>query len=322
MFIEGDLGAHGRAPARHLAGPRARGGRHRRRTDPRSPRQITSGVVYRFLHRPVSAPRVRLFVDAALRRHEVENVERTLEQTRPDFSRLEAAKAKSSAGQHAARAMPGIVAARGRRGRRRRLVRDVVRRDSGRATARHRGAVVSAPAEAPRPKPGGRRAAPPAARKKRRAAAPQPAPVRPSPRRRRRPLRRRPRRIRARAPAPRGSVAGRRAGARRGRAAHAAARPRPPTNNACASNSRRPKPPCSAASSPRRRDETPWTLFRGALELDPGNTLAKAGLVRVADRLLSAAERALTGGQRRRRAEDGGRRRDRSRPPPRVAPSS
>ena len=54
--------------------------------------QITSGVVYRFLHRPVSAPRVRLFVEAALRRHEVENVERTLEQQRPDFSRLEAAK--------------------------------------------------------------------------------------------------------------------------------------------------------------------------------------------------------------------------------------
>ena len=49
--------------------------------------QITSGVVYRFLHRPVSAPRVRLFVEAALRRHEVENVERTLEQVRPDFSR-------------------------------------------------------------------------------------------------------------------------------------------------------------------------------------------------------------------------------------------
>ena len=54
--------------------------------------QITSGVVYRFLHRPVSAPRVRLFVEAALRRHEVENVERTLEQVRPDFSRLETSK--------------------------------------------------------------------------------------------------------------------------------------------------------------------------------------------------------------------------------------
>src|SRR3982751_3706282 len=55
--------------------------------------QITSGVVYRFLHRPVSAPRVRLFVEAALRRHEVENVERTLEQQVPDFSRMEAARA-------------------------------------------------------------------------------------------------------------------------------------------------------------------------------------------------------------------------------------
>ena len=37
-------------------------------------------------------------------------------------------------------------------------------------------------------------------------------------------------------------------------------------------------------------------LFRGALELDPSNTLAKAGLIRVADRLLSAAERAITAG--------------------------
>src|SRR5262245_26964291 len=59
--------------------------------------QITSGVVYRFLHRPVSAPRVRLFVEAALRRHEVENVERTLEQVRPDFPRVEAPKAESAA---------------------------------------------------------------------------------------------------------------------------------------------------------------------------------------------------------------------------------
>jgi TonB family protein len=37
-------------------------------------------------------------------------------------------------------------------------------------------------------------------------------------------------------------------------------------------------------------------LFRAVLELDPGNALAKGGLVRVSDRLLSAAERALTGG--------------------------
>src|SRR3954468_12337136 len=71
--------------------------------------QITSGVVYRFLHRPVSAPRVRLFVEAALRRHEVENVERTLEQQRPDFSRLEAAKAGRRRRNSAV--IPGAIAA-------------------------------------------------------------------------------------------------------------------------------------------------------------------------------------------------------------------
>src|SRR3954471_18326726 len=73
--------------------------------------QITSGVVYRFLHRPVSAPRVRLFVEAALRRHEVENVERTLEQTRPDFSRMEkAARARSGGGPSPIRAvLPGVI---------------------------------------------------------------------------------------------------------------------------------------------------------------------------------------------------------------------
>ena len=38
---------------------------------------------------------MRLFVEAALRRHEVENVEQTLEQVRPDFSRLEAPKSET-----------------------------------------------------------------------------------------------------------------------------------------------------------------------------------------------------------------------------------
>jgi TonB family protein len=37
--------------------------------------QITSGTVYRFLHKPVSEQRVRLFVDAAWRRHSEEPVE-------------------------------------------------------------------------------------------------------------------------------------------------------------------------------------------------------------------------------------------------------
>ena len=69
--------------------------------------QITSGVVYRFLHRPVSAPRVRLFVEAALRRHEVENVERTLEQMRPDFSRLEARQDRRAARPEPSRLLHG-----------------------------------------------------------------------------------------------------------------------------------------------------------------------------------------------------------------------
>ena len=71
-------------------------------------RQITSGVVYRFLHRPVSAPRVRLFVEAALRRHEVENVERTLEQVAPGFLALRSAEVRCAA-------RPRAVAPRARR---------------------------------------------------------------------------------------------------------------------------------------------------------------------------------------------------------------
>jgi protein TonB len=35
--------------------------------------QIAAGTIYRFLHKPVSAQRVRLFVDAAWRRHDVEH---------------------------------------------------------------------------------------------------------------------------------------------------------------------------------------------------------------------------------------------------------
>ncbi|HZO24116.1 MAG TPA: TonB family protein [Steroidobacteraceae bacterium] len=38
-------------------------------------RQITNGTVYRFLHKPVSEPRVKLFVEAAWRRHSAEQAE-------------------------------------------------------------------------------------------------------------------------------------------------------------------------------------------------------------------------------------------------------
>ena len=90
-----------RATARHLERPGA-GGRGTAEEQSKVASQITSGVVYRFLHRPVSAPRVRLFVEAALRRHEVENDERTLEQVRPDFSRLEASRSDAPRGSSSA----------------------------------------------------------------------------------------------------------------------------------------------------------------------------------------------------------------------------
>ena len=167
----------------------------------------------------------------------------------------------------------------------------------GRSRGRHRRAVVSTAGRvAASPNPN-RRRPPRQGCRASEAAAPPPAAAPASPRRRRRP------------PAAADDVGPRPAAPRprhrpwcrcprkSRRALRRRRRPRPhTTNSACASNSRRPKAHCSAASSPRRRTATPSTLFRGALELDPGNTLAKAGLVRVADRLLSAAERALTAG--------------------------
>src|SRR4249920_3116527 len=42
-----------------------------------------------------------MFVEAALRRHEVENVERTLEQQRPDFSRIAASSSGAARGKGA-----------------------------------------------------------------------------------------------------------------------------------------------------------------------------------------------------------------------------
>ncbi len=46
--------------------------------------QIAQGTVYRFLHKPVSAQRVKLFVDAAWRRHDVEHATGTFAALRPD----------------------------------------------------------------------------------------------------------------------------------------------------------------------------------------------------------------------------------------------
>ncbi len=51
--------------------------------------QIAQGTVYRFLHKPVSAQRVKLFVDAAWRRHDVEHATGTFAALQPDASSSE-----------------------------------------------------------------------------------------------------------------------------------------------------------------------------------------------------------------------------------------
>jgi TonB family protein len=266
--------------------------------------QITSGVVYRFLHRPVSAPRVRLFVDAALRRHEVENVERTLEQTRPDFSRMEKAakaKAKSGDGSPLRALLPGIIGA-------------VViaagagiwfalsSRDGKEAAAAPDTQVVSRAADSTPTAPEPSMASVP---EQKAAELPPPALAAPAP-------------VEAAQAAPPEVT--------------------PPAAQPSVSESLRPAVSQPAASRPAvmqaPEEVAPSTtpqpvltfeerldaqlkqaeaalqrgelasppgrnaveLFRGALELDPSNVLAKGGLIRVADRLLTAAERALTSG--------------------------
>jgi len=260
--------------------------------------QITSGVVYRFLHRPVSAPRVRLFVEAALRRHEVENVERTLEQARPDFSRMEASKPKSDTpfggGGKGRSAVPmfGLVGA---------AVLAAIAggwywMSSRDASGTPATTLVSAP-EAPAAEPAApavAQAPPPVAEPR-----PEPAPVAtqaapPQPETRT-------------VAAPSAAAAETVAAAQRLRqaASQPITLPEESTNPDAPvlTREQRLKELLTQAESALQRGElaspagrNAVELFRGALDLDPGNTLAKAGLVRVADRLLSAAERALTAG--------------------------
>lgn len=265
--------------------------------------QITSGVVYRFLHRPVSAPRVRLFVDAALRRHEVENVERTLEQVRPDFSKLEkAAKAKSSSGGPSAirAVLPGIIGAA------------VVIAGVGFWFARSSGdgekaapvadpsaQIVSQPAETPAVDSAPAETAPVAAATPEPALS-EPAPTTPEP-----------------APVAAAPVAEPPAAAQednvRDRLRPAASTPAvvqapeevaplTPQQPVLTFQERLDAQLAQAESALQRGElasppgRNAVDLFKGALELDPSNALAKGGLVRVADRLLTAAERALTAG--------------------------
>jgi TonB family protein len=262
--------------------------------------QITSGVVYRFLHRPVSAPRVRLFVEAALRRHEVENVERTLEFVRPDFSAMEEAKPREARGGRIP--LAGIATA------------VVALAGAGAWFALSSGSDESATAQVVS-STDERTAAPPATAP---ASAPVAAPEVPAPED-----------LPAVTPEPQSSVP---APSAESAPAHAVAVAAEKPEQTVAERSmdapgasviRLPAETAAQTSTPapaltheqRLRDQLAQAeaalqrgelaappgrnaveLFRGALELDPTNTLAKAGLVRVADRLLSAAERALTAG--------------------------
>ena len=257
--------------------------------------QITSGVVYRFLHRPVSAPRVRLFVDAALRRHEVENVERTLEQTRPDFSRMEkAAKPKSSGSSPIRAVLPGLIGAAI-------VVAGAVfwfarsSGDSPDATPAPVAQVVSPAAESAPAEPAPAEPVPAAASVPEPKTVELPPPADPEPA----PV--------AAAPAvpPQESVSDRLRPAASPPAVVRAPEelaPRTPPPPVLTFEERLAQQLAQAESALQRGElaspagRSAVDLFRAALELDPGNVLAKGGLVRVADRLLTAAERTLTAG--------------------------
>jgi TonB family protein len=260
--------------------------------------QITSGVVYRFLHRPVSAPRVRLFVEAALRRHEVENVERTLEQTRPDFSRFEAAKTgKPGKPGKSHFLIPGIIAAV--------IVAAAggiwfaMSQGDSQSTALEPAAqVVSTPVEAPRSEPVAE-AEPPAITPAEEAAvapAPLPEPV-----------------LAAAAPTARSTGESAPADESVGDRTRPVGKqvvqvpeevaPRTPAAPPAPTFEQRLSNQLVQAEAALQRGElasppgrNAVELFRGALELDPSSTLAKAGLIRVADRLLTSSERAITAG--------------------------
>src|SRR5690349_6077662 len=263
--------------------------------------QITSGVVYRFLHRPVSAPRVRLFVDAALRRHEVENVERTLEQTRPDFTKFEKAAKPKSSGPSAIRAvLPGLIGAA------------VVVAGIGIWFARSSGdgdGTSPAPADiaqvvssgstpkvaesAPAAAVPESKATEPVVAEPSPAVTPEPTPVAAAPV--------------AEPPvaAPQDNVRDRLRPAASTPAVLQAPEevaPRMPDQPVLSFQERLDAQLAQAEGALQRGElaspagRSAVDLFRAALEMDPGNALAKGGLVRVADRLLTAAERALTAG--------------------------
>ena len=282
--------------------------------------QITSGVVYRFLHRPVSAPRVRLFVEAALRRHEVENDERTLEQVRPDFSRFETPKTESTGGRGGASlkfAIGGLVLAAATVGGWYWYSRSTAPDSAIAQVVSEPAADEAAPAaeaapeqEVPQEIP--QEAAPPAEPVAKQAPEPEPAassqsvadtlrqagsvgesaappPAATPP---------------VSTPAPSQPVASTNVPQHVPRVIEDSVEPAvTAAPSVPLTHQQRLDAKLAEAEAALQRGElasppgrSAVDLFRDALELDPSNTLAKAGLVRVADRLLSAAERALTAG--------------------------
>ena len=271
--------------------------------------QITSGVVYRFLHRPVSAPRVRLFVEAALRRHEVENVERTLEHERPDFSKFEAPKSESRGAlgnKSIFIALGGLALAAATIGawykfsggqspdepQAAQVVSAEPAAESAEAPSADQAAgdtpaavaepVTSAPSPAPAPAPEPTRNV---ADTLRQAESSTPATAAPAP-----------------APAPAVTAAAEPPAPvlKTIESAVEAAPPAPPPPAPLTHEERLQEKLAQAESALQRGElarpagRSAVELFRGALELDPDNKLAKAGLVRVADRLLTSAERTVT----------------------------
>jgi TonB family protein len=271
--------------------------------------QITSGVVYRFLHRPVSAPRVRLFVEAALRRHEVENVERTLEHERPDFSKFEAPKSESGGARSKSSifiALGGLALAAvtigawykfsGSKSPGEPQAAQVV---SSEPTAE---SAAAPPADEPP-------ADAPAAVAEPVAPAPAPAPAQEPTRSVADNLRQAesstpPAATQAPTPAPAASVAAAPPAPvlKTIESAVEAAPPAPPPPVPLTHEQRLQEKLAQAEAALQRGElarpagRSAVELFRGALELDPDNKLAKAGLVRVADRLLTSAERTVTAG--------------------------
>ena len=72
--------------------------------------QIASGEIYRFLHKPVSAQRVRLFIEAALRRHDEEHAGIAATPVRPAAERAPRAGGPKRAGSPPLAAIGAVIA--------------------------------------------------------------------------------------------------------------------------------------------------------------------------------------------------------------------